>query len=201
MPDLNSSPAADSGAVARPPQSQRRHELLEAAYGYVLDNGLAGMSLRPLANAIGTSPRVLLFLFASKDGLIREILARARADELHVLEQLREPTGQVSTTTVARTLWAWLAAPAHRSLLALWTEVYAQSLTAPLGPWTGFAERTVNDWLALFADLDVAGNSIERTLMLAVLRGALIDLLATGDLERTTAAVTHYLAVVTADRP
>ena len=46
--------------------SARKQELLEAAYQYVLGNGLADMSLRPLAKEIGSSPRVLLFLFGSK---------------------------------------------------------------------------------------------------------------------------------------
>ena len=64
--------------------SARREELLERAYGYALEHGLASLSLRPLAEAIGSSPRVLLFLFGSKDGLVRALLERARADELEL---------------------------------------------------------------------------------------------------------------------
>ena len=52
-------------AIAQAP-SPRRDELLERAYRYVLQHGLGGMSLRPLAAAVGSSPRVLLFLFGSK---------------------------------------------------------------------------------------------------------------------------------------
>ncbi|HLR44115.1 MAG TPA: TetR/AcrR family transcriptional regulator, partial [Brevibacterium sp.] len=59
--------------------SARKTELLEAAYEYVLRHGLGEMSLRPLAAAIGSSPRVLLYLFGSKEGLIRMLLARARS--------------------------------------------------------------------------------------------------------------------------
>ena len=65
--------------------SPRKKELLERSYGYVLQHGLIDMSLRPLAEAIGSSPRVLLFLFGSKDGLVRELLARAREAELAML--------------------------------------------------------------------------------------------------------------------
>ena len=64
---------------ARAP-SPRQSELLELAYQYVLQHGLTDLSLRPLAGSIGSSPRVLLFLFASKDGLVRALLARARTD-------------------------------------------------------------------------------------------------------------------------
>ena len=47
------------------------------------------MSLRPLATEIGSSPRVLLFLFGSKDGLVRALLARARADEVAYVQRVR----------------------------------------------------------------------------------------------------------------
>ena len=72
---------AMTAAAGRAP-SARQDELLELAYRYVLAHGLADMSLRPLAKAIGSSPRVLLFLYGSKDNLIRALLERARSDEL-----------------------------------------------------------------------------------------------------------------------
>jgi len=65
----------------------RKEELLELAYAYVREHGLAQLSLRPLAAATGSSPRVLLFLFGSKEGLIRALLARARRDELRLLAE------------------------------------------------------------------------------------------------------------------
>ena len=171
--------------------SARKRELLEAAYRYVLSNGLADMSLRPLAKAIGSSPRVLLFLFGSKEGLIRALLARAREDELGYLGALREGRGMAAT---GREIWSWLAAPPHRALLALWVEGYARSLIDSDGPWAGFATATVSDWLDLLGE--VTGDVAERTLMLGVLRGALLDLLATGDLERVSAAVNRQLALI-----
>ena len=181
--------------------SARKRELLEAAYAYVLANGLAGMSLRPLAKEIGSSPRVLLFLFGSKDELTRALLARAREEELRYLAVLRD--GQDLAAT-ARETWAWLAAPAHRALLVLWVEGYARSLTADPGPWAAFGRDTVRDWLDLLAgrqaqrdaagaERDAAGAEAERTLLLAVLRGALLDLLATGDTDRVTRAVQRHL--------
>lgn len=169
--------------------SARKTELLDAAYGYVLANGLAGMSLRPLSQAIGSSPRVLLFLFGSKDELIRALLARARAEELSYLEELRG-TGLAAT---GRDVWTWLAAPEHRQLLALWVEGYARSLLGEPGPWAGFGRDTVRDWLELLSARQRDSTEAERTLLLAVLRGALLDLLATGDTERVTRAVEHHL--------
>jgi AcrR family transcriptional regulator len=176
--------------------SARRHELLEAAYGYVLERGLADLSLRPLATAIGSSPRVLLFLFGSKDGLVRALLARARADELDVLDRVRQAGSAGGPRAAADAIWAWLAAPEHRGLLTLWLEGYARALVESDGVWEGFAARTVRDWLGLLDEVTTATDDVDRTLLLAVLRGCLLDLLATGDVARTSAAVDRYLRMI-----
>ena len=73
-------------ARARPRDAS---ELLELAYEYVLEHGVADLSLRPLAAAVNSSPRVLLFLFGSKAELVQAILARARDDELTLLDRVR----------------------------------------------------------------------------------------------------------------
>jgi AcrR family transcriptional regulator len=175
--------------------SARHTELLERAYAYVLEHGLSDLSLRPLATAIGSSPRVLLYLFGSKDGLVRALLARARTDELDLLASARH----ADLGETARRIWKWLAADNHRALLTLWVEGYARSLVEPDGPWADFARATVDDWLELLGAAQPARRrrtrtgAAERTLVLAVLRGALLDLLATGDTVRTTAAVHEHL--------
>ncbi|EGX56223.1 hypothetical protein SZN_28998 [Streptomyces zinciresistens K42] len=182
--------------------SARRTELLEAAYEYALLNGLTDLSLRPLAEAIGSSTRVLMFLFGNKDGLVRALLERARAEELTLLAGLRRPERPVGLATAARGVWAWLAADEHRPVLRLWAETYARSLVDPDGPWAGFARSTVEDWLDVLAacqpqtERDAEEAAVRRTLTLAVLRGALLDLLATGDESRVTAAVHQHLALL-----
>jgi AcrR family transcriptional regulator len=175
--------------------SARQTELLDAAYQYVLQHGISATSLRPLAAAIGSSTRVLMFLFGSKDGLIRAILDRARADELDALQNLTPADGLGSCV---ETLWAWLSSDAHRPLLTLWVESYSRSLLDDDGPWADFAHGTVTSWLGILAtcqperERTSPSGEAERTLALAVLRGALLDLLATGDVERTSAAVKRF---------
>lgn len=178
------------------PDSARKRQLLDAAYDYVIERGLTELSLRPLAEAIGSSPRVLLYLFGSKDDLVQALLARARADELAMLSDVDIGGGLAE---VGQRVWRWLTHPDHRRLLTLWAEGYTRSLVHPAGPWADFAQRTVNDWLDILAAAQparrrrTARGAAERTLVLAVLRGALLDLLATGDLARTTSAVTAHL--------
>ena len=185
-------------AETAPVSSARRDELLDRAYRYVTEHGLSAMSLRPLAAEIGSSPRVLLFLFGSKDGLVKALLARARAEELAFLDGVRISEDH-DLARVGLEVWRWLAADEHRGLLCLWTESYARALMEPDGPWAGFAASTVEDWMALLAEAqplperDTPDGAARRTLILAVLRGAMLDLLATGDAARTTDAVEQAL--------
>jgi AcrR family transcriptional regulator len=182
--------------------SARQLELLERAYDYVLQHGLTSLSLRPLAQAIGSSPRVLLFLFGSKEALVQAVLARARTAELEILNQTSADGSREDFASVVRRVWQWLLDKQHRRLLALWLETYAQSLVEPSGPCADFARRTVDDWLELLAARQPAplrrsrAGAAERSLALAVLRGALLDLLATGDEGRTTAIVEMHLSRV-----
>lgn len=181
--------------------SARQVELLDAAYAYALQHGLVDLSLRPLASAIGSSPRVLLFLFGSKDGLVRALLERARRDELAMLSQLglREGQAGIGLAAAAGQTWVWLVAKRHRPLLRLWVEAYARSLVEPDGAWAGFARTTVEEWLEVLAASQPASERAtrdgvaRRTLALTVLRGALLDLLATGDEERVSSAVRRAL--------
>ena len=153
-----------------------------------------------MAAAVGSSPRVLLYLFGSKDDLVRALLARARQDELVLLNNLSTTTRGATLGVATEQLWDWLVAPEHRSLLRLWFEGYARSLVDGTGPWAGFARQTVDDWLELLSRFqptpwrNTHSAAAERTHILAVLRGCLADLLATGDVGRTTAAVSRALS-------
>ncbi|WP_018335692.1 hypothetical protein [Actinomycetospora chiangmaiensis] len=176
--------------------SRRRAELLDATYGRLLGADGAEPSLPALAAMVGAEPRALLDRFGTEDGLVRALLARARTEQLRALDALPDDAG---LATVGRVLWEWLAAPAHRPVLRLWLGSYSRSLGDGAGPWAGFARDTVRDWDLLLAAhqptdrVSTPAGVAERALLLAVLRGALLDLLATGDAHRATAAVTAHL--------
>jgi AcrR family transcriptional regulator len=168
--------------------SGRREELLSLAYDYVLERGLAGVSLRPLAAATGTSPRVLLYLFDSKDGLVRELLAKARHQHLALLTSTLSGAEIHGVDDLVHVIWRLLAAPEQRGLVRLTYEAFLMSLQRDPGPWAGFAEEQIGDWLAVLRSVlpdETAGQSEAlATRALAVVRGLLLDLLATGDIDR-----------------
>lgn len=54
----------------------RRDQLLRAVSTHVLEHGLIGLTLRPLAAAVGTSDRMLIYHFGSRDALIADVVAQ-----------------------------------------------------------------------------------------------------------------------------
>ena len=73
------------------PVATRRDELAEAATDYALEHGLIGLSLRPLAEALGTSDRMLLYHFADKDDLVATILRTTVSRSAQSLRELPAP--------------------------------------------------------------------------------------------------------------
>jgi AcrR family transcriptional regulator len=120
----------------------RREELAERATDYALEHGVAGLTLRPLAAAVGTSDRMLLYHFGSKDALLAEVIERSNRRSLEVLATL-EPASSPAAAVLA--LWrAW-----HERVVDRCIRVYAQ--TAALGllgdePYLGAARRSNAAW-------------------------------------------------------
>ena len=168
--------------MPRPVDPHRRAAVLAGAADYVLARGLAGLSLRPLAKALGTSTRMLLYDFGSKEQLIHEILAEIRRREESLLE------AEVHTLD---DVWRWIAAPEREPFLRLFFEMYVGALGRKE------AEPLVRDWLEfLRTSWRPPVDEGTATLMVAVVRGLLLDRLATGDRDRTDSAL-HRFAELT----
>jgi AcrR family transcriptional regulator len=176
------------------PSSPRRTELLDACYGYLLDHGLTGLSLRPLAAATGTSPRVLLYLFGSKDELLRQLLARARHEQLGMMAAILAEPAADGFDALTESLWAFLSAPEQRPMVRLTYEAFLLSVGHNPGPWAGFAAEAARDWLDLLVqsqppDTPPTLAEARATRALALVRGLLLDLLACEDDTRVRAAL------------
>ncbi|MEU6146533.1 TetR/AcrR family transcriptional regulator [Streptomyces sp. NPDC047081] len=191
-----------------PTPSPRRTELLDACYAYLLDHGLTGLSLRPLAAATGTSPRVLLYLFGSKDALVRELLARARHEQVRMMAEVLENKDKGDDgglEALTDRLWDFLSSPAQRPMVRLTYEAFLLSLTRDPGPWAGFAGEAAREWLDLLVraqspDTPPALAEARATRALALVRGLLLDLLACEEPDRVAAAM-HPRPPVTDDGP
>ena len=181
--------------MARPPDPARRSKTLAAATDYVLDHGLAGLSLRPMAAALGVSTRMLLYDFDSKEELIMAVLAEARRRESALLAD-HAAAGDFSRADLIRAIWQWASAPGQSKFMRLFFEVYVQALFGP-PEYADRAQAMVTDWLGQLTGLlspDAAQtDSANATLLIAVLRGLLLDQLNTGDTARTGRALERFL--------
>jgi AcrR family transcriptional regulator len=73
------------------PEESRRDALLAACTDHVLAEGLIGLSLRPLAKAVGTSDRMLIYHFGNRDGLVAAIIDESTRRSVAYLGSLPAP--------------------------------------------------------------------------------------------------------------
>lgn len=166
-----------------------RGKLLDAAIDHIAHHGGAGKSLRALAAGLGTSHRMLIYHFGSKEGLLtavaREVEARQRA---------------ALTGLDPAEFWRRLTADDLRANEKLFFQLYGQALGGTPGT-TEFLDGVIDDWLgpleALLAARGVpeADRPAQARLGLAVTRGLLLDLVTTGDREAVDAAMASFLAL------
>lgn len=171
-----------------------RQELLDRVLDHVRERGISDLSLRQLAAAIGTSHRMLIYHFGSREGLIAAIVASVEAQQRAVLQQL---TIQVDTPSdLVRALWRQVADPDLRPFVRLFFEVLAAAAHGRPGT-EGFLDHLTEPWLTeghrTAARLGVDASPADLRLGVAVIRGLLIDVLATGDYDAASASVERFI--------
>jgi AcrR family transcriptional regulator len=129
------------------PVATRREELAEAATDYALEHGLIGLSLRPLAEAIGTSDRMLLYHFDDKDDLVATILRTSLERSLISLRDLK-PSRDLRSAVLD--LWRTLSTGAQERCQWLYVEAAALGLFGR-EPYATVVRETNAKWGAAVA--------------------------------------------------
>ena len=185
-----------TGEAAVRPTRQR---LLNAVVAYFEAQGLADQSLRRIAEAIGTSHRMLLYHFGSKDGLLLAVVREVEARTKVRLTALSEDIAG-DTDGLIRRMWSYLSDPALGDFERLFFALYGRALQGDeaIRP---LLEDDIEHWLdinvAVTAPLGVPAD-VARTharLGLAVTRGLLLDLLATGDRDGVESALGVFASI------
>jgi len=182
--------------AGRPVDHERRAELLEAVVDYTIERGFSEVSWRPVAPALGVSTTSLVHRFGTKEQMLVAILGRLRERIVEAMSEVAGPRPDLPTA--ARASWAWTADPKRGAEFRLFFAVYSRALQAP-HQFAGFLERVVADWLnalieAQGPDTDLATATRTATLVIATIRGLLLDLLATGGRDRVQDAAESFLA-------
>ena len=141
------------------PKTKRRAEWTEAATDHVLEHGLIGLSLRPLAADLGTSDRMLLYHFGSKDELVAAVLRTANARST---DYLRNMSPSKDLRAAVRDLWAAMLVPHVDRCTRLYVEAAALGLFGQ-EPYASVVREANEHWSAALVD-HLARSGVRRPL-------------------------------------
>jgi AcrR family transcriptional regulator len=174
-----------------------REQLLQRAIGHIAQRGISDLSLRELAAAIGTSHRMLIHHFGSRDGLWVEVIRAVEARQRELLPDIAADVAE-DPAAATRAWWHHISDPSLWPNERLFFEVYGQALQGRPGT-TQLLDGIVDSWLDPITDIYV-GQGLDREtarargrLSIAVTRGLLLDLLATGDRQACDAALEQWI--------
>jgi AcrR family transcriptional regulator len=176
-----------------------KQRLLDAAIEYVAANGMSDVSLRTLAAALGTSHRMLIFHFGSKEGLWVEIIRAVEQRQRDLLAQVLPDSSQ-PVGDAMRGWWKHISDPSLWPNERLFFEIYGQALQGRPHT-TEVLDGIVDDWLDPITEINVslglprAAARAHARLGIAVTRGLLLDLLATSDRAGVDGAMDAFIDV------
>ncbi|MGA9490235.1 MAG: TetR/AcrR family transcriptional regulator [Mycobacterium sp.] len=174
--------------MARTPDPQRRRQLLDALVDEYATGGVGDRSLREVAEAVGTSHRMLLHHFGSKEDLLVAIVEDVERRQMTLLPDL--PTDPADNFAA---MWAHLSRPELRQAERLFFECYARASQGEK-PFDRMVPGAVNGWLdEVEAVADVPVDRAFARLGMAVVRGLLLDLVATDDDDGVNAAAQAFV--------
>jgi AcrR family transcriptional regulator len=175
-----------------------RERLLAAAIEHLAQDGSHDLSLRSIASAIGTSHRMLSYHFGSRNGLLTAIVSelerRQRVFMASILEDRDATPGELMwrmwEQVADERLWPYERLFFEMSGRALQGDPDAQALRSELvDPWLESADEVDSR-----SGLPATEARAQARLAVAVTRGLLLDLLATGDRAGTDAAMRRFVA-------
>jgi AcrR family transcriptional regulator len=178
----------------------RKQELLDAVVADLQEHGIGDRSLREIAAEAGTSHRMLIHHFGSRQGLLTEVVKAIEAQQRAFLSTLDAPPDQVSVV-----MWRRLSDPTLWPAERLFFECYARAARGE-EPYASLLPGLVDDWLDGLAATGLAGAGPKREarararLGLALFRGLLLDLVGTEDRAGVDAAFRQYRALESIDR-
>lgn len=175
----------------------RKQELLEATVAYLLEHGLADLSLRPLAATLGTSARLLIYHFGSKERLTGEVLDALQSRLRDSLSDILAARREDEPEPPIRVFWRWAISRRNFASLRLLYELQILAAQNP-GSYARYLRRNSREWIELVRTALPPGErtAAMATLLVAVFDGLFLELVSTGDRKRTTEALDEFIRIV-----
>lgn len=173
----------------------RAAELLGRAVTYLHRAGLAGFSLANLGEQLGVSSRMLIYHLGQKDEILAHVLDVMRRE---ITSELRRRKYTHLSEAVQATWDHYVSRVAD---MEVFFHLVSRSFENPES-FTEFTATAVSAWTELFQEAALhEGYSTARAdamahVALAGFRGLILDLAITGDLKRTSAAMTEFTTML-----
>jgi AcrR family transcriptional regulator len=186
--------------MVRVADEHRPAELLDAVVGYLVKNGVAEISLRPLAKAVGSSPRGLLYYFGSKEAMLAQAIKRLRELQRAGFSKLQEKRYE-NPSDACRAVWKQMSAPEAETAFRLSLEVYVLALRHP-ELFGDFLSSSSEDWLMFLSGPMIRKGASPAqarafaTTAIAGFRGFMLDYAATHDRARIDRAVDLWIGTL-----
>jgi AcrR family transcriptional regulator len=174
----------------RPVDHLKRAELLDRIVEYALAHGVTGLTLRPAATAAGTSARMLMHHFGSRDALAAAVLL---AIEARLVASIADGPEQADAASVLSHMWRATGEARLRPLVRAVFEAWGRALVQP-DAFGDYLQRIFTPWRnALSAAFEAAGEPAQlartrATLAMAAFNGLQLARLTTGDEAQVDAA-------------
>jgi len=139
-------------------RENERMRLLGLTADYLLQHGVINLRLRALGEAIGTSHRVLLYYFASKQELITAALDEAARTASVRDASLFGPTGTGPIEPELVRVWKLVSAPAQLPLIKLFLQVVAVAIHDS-SRYVEFLEGLNSEWATAYREY-LAGHAV-----------------------------------------
>jgi AcrR family transcriptional regulator len=182
--------------MARPLDPDIRSGILAACARVAMAGNLNDLSLKHLSEAVQVSPRMLIYHFGSAEALISETLIGVQRLMRSQLETSLVRSRSRDARKALRALWDHCTSCEMLPFFRSYYFFISESLGAP-GRHAAFIESSIDglrDWIrTCLAGHRPGLSEADCSIVSAVLRGLLIDVLATGDRQRTTAAYQAFL--------
>ncbi len=178
----------------------RRQELLVAVIADLAEKGILERSLRDIAAAVGTSHRMLIHHFGSRQGLMAAVVEAIEEDQKRFMEALGGEPSDLEPGDLLTAMWRRLRDPGLWPAERLFFECYARALRGE-EPFDRLLPSAVDDWLDRAVALDATPGvppALARArarVGLAVFQGLLLDLVGTGDAAGVDAAFEAFAAL------
>jgi AcrR family transcriptional regulator len=169
--------------MSRPTEPQKKQEILEQCLAAVIEAGVLDCSINSIAKRIGTSGRMLVYHFGSKQELERQLigLLETRLREKLWLFQSMSLEEVDFLAKPLLEMWSHLTSPEMRGLLKLTMELNQRAIQGD-SETQRFVEQESQKWVdSLF---NLTNDKTTALALFHLFQGAILDFLTTGNAQR-----------------